>query len=162
MKYPGMDNVRKTPKSLTQGTIIRQDILVPKGYMLTENNQILDKPQKPIGNHSTGRSKWGKMISMNVGFTQPIPSGMYVQRNIHRGIPMLAAPTCDMEEACQAPGLGNSTSASYSQHAAALECTRMHCSHFISTLQKAMSQGSQCRFLIPPGNLSILELFAVY
>lgn len=81
MKYPGMDNLRKTPRSLTQGTIIGQDILVPKGYMLTEYNQIHDKPQKSIVNHSTGRSKWEKMISMNVGFTQFIPLGMYVQRN---------------------------------------------------------------------------------
>lgn len=81
MKHPGMDNLGKSPKSLTQGTIIGQDILVPKGYKLTENNQILDKPQKSIGNDSTGRSKWGKMISMNAGFTQLIPSGMYVQRN---------------------------------------------------------------------------------
>lgn len=81
MKYPGMDNLRKTPKSLTQGTIIGQDILVPKGYLLIENNEILDKPQKSIGNHSTGRSNWGKRLSMNAGFTQLIPSGMYVQRN---------------------------------------------------------------------------------
>lgn len=139
MKYPGMDNLRKTPKSLTRGTIIGQDIRVPKGYMLTENNQFLDKPQKSTGNHSTGRSKWGKMLSVNVGFTQLIPSGTYVQRKHSQRVSNAGSTQCDLEETCQAPGLGSSTYASHTQHAAALECTRMHCSCFISTLQKARS-----------------------
>lgn len=70
--------------------------------------------------------------------------------------------TCDMEETYQAPGLGNSTYASHTWDAAALECTTMHRSHFISTLQQARSWGSQHGLSIPPGNLFTLELFAVY
>lgn len=104
----------------------------------------------------------GKWLVWMLVLHSSFPQACMSRGTICSGFLMLAAPTCDMEKTCQAPGLGNNTYASHTRHAAALECTRMHCSHSISTLQKARSWGNQHGLFIPPGNLFTHELFAVY